>query len=245
MRLSKDEIVAVVLNEIQQATGVDSDTMSTKRQLALDYYNKLLPAVPMEADEETGELQQIRSGIVSGDVADCVHSLMAQVQPIVKTTSIELEPENEQDEPQAQAESDFTRKIIEQRKGYKAMFSACHDALLIGNGWIKVENEEVTETIEYKYPLDLPNEAQALSLSCWSGLPRVSGFNASSWSASQWLRCRLNLSVLLHRSLGFSFRIFTLVFSALGSGRGRTYFPAFNIFKILAAVIIGLCHFNR
>jgi hypothetical protein len=150
--MTENEIATIVLRELQQAQGYDSDVLATKRQNALNYYNGLAPAPPTTTDPETGETLFIRNGMVSMDVADALHSLMAQIQPIVKTTSVEFEPETEQDEPQAQAESDLVRKIIEREGGFAAMFGACHDAFLIGNGWLKIEVEESTEVTELHYP---------------------------------------------------------------------------------------------
>jgi len=149
MRLTQDEIAAIVLREIDLAQGHDADVLATKRQKALDYYAGKLPAASATAG---------RSGIVSMDVADAVHALMAQVGPIVKTTMVEFEPESEQDEPQAQAESDFVRKLIERAEGYRTIFDAVHDAGLIGNGWLKVSVKEADKVTDDEYPPDLSAE---------------------------------------------------------------------------------------
>ena len=143
------ELSAILDWELNNAQGFDADVLATKRALALDYYYGLLPAEPGNG----------RSGIVSTDVADAVHSLLAQIQPIVKTTQIEFIPENEQDEATCQAESDITRQTIEQHGGFEAIYSALHDALLIGNGWIKVYVKSDDEKTEEIYPPNLPDEA--------------------------------------------------------------------------------------
>jgi hypothetical protein len=142
MRLTDAEIAAIVCREIEQAQGYDSDVLSTKRQMAQDYYNGLLPAAPAAG----------RSAIVSMDVADSVHSLLAQISPIIKSTIVEFDSKSEEDEKQAQLESDFVRTKIEEEDGYEVVFSAVHDALLMGNGWIKVYVEEEEEVTEEVYP---------------------------------------------------------------------------------------------
>jgi hypothetical protein len=158
MRLSKNEIAAILTRELAQAQGYNSDMLATKRSAALNYYQGLSPAQPASYTDAAGNVVAIRSDIVSMDLADCLHSLMAQIQPIVKTTSVEFEPESEQDEPQAQAESDMVRKFIERSGGFDSVFSATHDSFLSGNGWICIEVGDETETIEKCYPPNLTPE---------------------------------------------------------------------------------------
>jgi len=148
MRLNEGEISAILELEIQQAQGYDSDVLASKRANALNYYYGKM------AEPAAG-----RSSIVSTDLADAVHSLLAQIQPIIKTTMLEFVPDGEEDEPQAQAESDFTRDAIERANGWRVVFEGIHDALLIGNGWIKISTEDDVETTEEVYPPQLPDEA--------------------------------------------------------------------------------------
>lgn len=147
MRLSKDELAAVVRYEIQQAQGYDASVLSTKRQQALDMYQSVMP------DPAAG-----RSSIVSSDLADSLHALMGQLAPIMKTTLIEFKPNGEQDEPQAQAESDFVRDAIESAGGWRVIFEGVHDALLIANGWLKITADEVDAVTTETYPPGLSDE---------------------------------------------------------------------------------------
>lgn len=148
MHLTEDELAAVVRFEIQQAQGYDSSVLSVKRQQALDYYNGLM-AEPAEG----------RSSIVSKDVADSLHSLLSQLAPILKTTLIDFEPNGEEDEPQAQSESDFVRDAIRKGNGWRSFFAASHDALLIANGWLKIDAEDVEKVTTETYPPDLDDAA--------------------------------------------------------------------------------------
>ncbi len=141
MSLTEAEIVSIVRHEINQAQGYDSDTLATKREKALEYYQCIMPA-PAAG----------RSAVVSADVADSVHGLLGEIQPIMKSTMVEFVPDSEQDEQQAQAESDFTRDAISRANGWRVLFSACHDALLVGNGWLKVTAEDDTKVTERVYP---------------------------------------------------------------------------------------------
>lgn len=148
MQLSERDLVAVLRFEIQQAQGYDADVLATKRQQALDYYQGNMPKPP-----------EGRSGIVSKDVADSLHALMSQLAPILKTTMLDFSPEGEEDEAQAQAETDFVRDAIRKAGGWRTFFSGVHDALLVGNGWLKVEVEEDTNVTREYYPPNPPDEA--------------------------------------------------------------------------------------
>ena len=122
--MNDNELVALVRREIEDAQGYDSDVLATKRELALDYYHGKMPAAP-----------DGRSQVVSHDVADTVHALLAQIIPIFQSSLLEFTPQSEEDEPQAQLESDFVRWTLERSDCYKILSEAAHDALLIANGW--------------------------------------------------------------------------------------------------------------
>lgn len=144
MRLTDDELAAVVQFEINQAQGYDSSVLAVKRTAALDFYQGVMPS-PAAG----------RSSIVSNDVADSLHALMGQLAPIIKTTLIEFKPNGEEDEPQAQAETDFVRDAIDSAKGWQTIFNGIHDALLIANGWLKIGTEDKTTVTTETYPPDL------------------------------------------------------------------------------------------
>ena len=141
MRLSDNELATVVNFEIQQAQGYDADVLATKRANALNYYNGLMTA-PAEG----------RSAIVSTDVTDSQHALLSQLAPIMKTTLIEFKPNGEEDEPQAQAESDFVRDAMANAQGWRTIFEAVHDAVLIANGWLKISPEDITTVTSTDHP---------------------------------------------------------------------------------------------
>ena len=144
MRLSDDELAAVVRFEIDQAQGYDSSILSVKRTAALEFYQGIMP--PPGAG---------RSAITSNDVSDSLHALMGQLAPIIKTTLIEFKPNGEEDEPQAQAETDFVRDAIDSAGGWKTIFDGIHDALLIANGWLKITAEDKDTVTSETYPPDL------------------------------------------------------------------------------------------
>ena len=73
---------------------------------------------------------------------------MAQLFDVVETTTCSFQPDHEDDEDQAQLESDFVARFLEQNDFYREFWGAVWDALLIGNGWLKIYVETITEVIE-------------------------------------------------------------------------------------------------
>ena len=147
--MKKDNLIVQELkNDLEDGLGYDYDVLSEIRSKALEYYQ--------------GEMAQPakgRSSIVSYDVADTVNALMAQITDIYKGSQVEFYSDNEQDEQQAQVESDVIEAIIKRNDEYKVFKSATFDALLQGNGWIKVKAVTEERTSQRKIPrLLLPEE---------------------------------------------------------------------------------------
>lgn len=152
--MTESEVGAIVSREITQALGYDASALANSRTLALQYYNGQM------AQPAAG-----RSAVVSLDVSDSIHSLLAQIGPVIQTTQIEFEARSQDDEAQAQAETDFVRIMVERHGGYTAIASACHDAFLLANGWLEASVKTDVEVNRYEYPPDLTDEALAGLLS--------------------------------------------------------------------------------
>jgi len=168
MRMTEQEIAAVVHRELTQARGYGSDFLATRRATALDLYNGRIAAAP-----------EGRSQAVSGDVADAIHATLAQVSPVVRSSQIEFEAQSQEDEQQAQTESDFVRVNIERSSGFDVIDSATFDALLEGNGWLHAYVDETTAVTEQRFPPNLPDEAV---FAC-SGSAVTSAFSGSPLSS--------------------------------------------------------------
>jgi hypothetical protein len=148
--MTESEIGAIVSREITQALGFDASVLANSRTLALQYYN--------------GQMTQPaagRSAVVSLDVSDSIHSLLAQIGPVIQTTQIEFEARGQDDEAQSQAETDFVRIMVERNGGYTAIASACHDAFLLANGWIECSVKTDVEVNRYEYLANLSDEQLA------------------------------------------------------------------------------------
>jgi len=134
-------IIQELRRDLEDGLGYDYDVLSEIRSKALNYYQ--------------GEMQAAakgRSNIVSFDVADTVNALMAQATGIYKGSQVEFPATSAEDEEQAQMESDVIKTILEQNDEFKVFESATFDALLQGNGWIKIKAVTEEQTSQRKIP---------------------------------------------------------------------------------------------
>ena len=148
-KMNDDELVTLARREVDDALGFDDDVLAAKRSNALMYYQGAVQAAVAN-----------RSQVVSHDVADTVHSLMAQVNPIFQTSMLVFEPLSEEDEAKAQMESDACKWQLEASDGYKLLSESAHDALLIGNGWLKCTVEDTVDVITEQYGEISPEQLQ-------------------------------------------------------------------------------------
>jgi len=151
-KMNDGDLVTLARREVDDALGYDSDVLASKRENALLYYQGAV-AAPVVAN---------RSTIVSHDVADTVHSLLAQVNPIFQTSMLVFEPTSEEDEGASQMESDAVKWQLENSDGFKLLSQSAHDALLIGNGWLKITVEDTVDVITEQYGELSPEQLQVV-----------------------------------------------------------------------------------
>lgn len=129
-----DSTLQLCLDEIDHGEGAHSDEVAANQKKALDYYyNKA------RGDEAPGV-----SDIQSSDVADMTNAVLAQMVPSFSgDTIVEFDPLGKDDESQAQLESDVVSDcIMHKNKGYTLFMSAIKNALMLRNGWIRIDVEE-------------------------------------------------------------------------------------------------------
>ena len=147
MSVKHNEVGAIVSREILQALGYAESTLATRRALSLNQYNGIMPAAAAG-----------RSGVVSLDVADAIHALLAQMMPVIESTIVEFEAQGQDDEGQAQIESDMVRVVIERQGGYASVQDCVHDALLLANCWIEVSIKRESRVESLEYPAGLSDD---------------------------------------------------------------------------------------
>ena len=137
-KLSTDEIRAILEWNLTQAEGFDGDEVSSNRERALDsYYGR----------KRTQEVKG-RSTATSHDTADMLEAVVAQIMPAFDTERLgEFKANNKADIGQARTESAVVNSFIfDRNRGYTLIQEALRDALLLRNGIIKVEAQEISST---------------------------------------------------------------------------------------------------
>ena len=122
--------------QLQHCEGFDGDTVSEQREEALNYYFQRA-----RGDEVAG-----RSAVVSGDVSAMVEATLAQMMDAFSSDRIcDFDPLDAEDEDQAQLESEAVQWFVMGREnGFIELVSAIKEALLMRNGVIGIDAEDVT-----------------------------------------------------------------------------------------------------
>ena len=141
----EDEIKTLIDDAINQALQHDQTELSDKRSKALEYYKGYMRDVPAAEG---------RSSVVSKDVSVVIGWMLPG---IIRTFTgsgriVEFEPVGPEDEAQADQASDYIdHKFLKDNDGYRVMYSSIHDALLMGDGIIKVWYDHTPEYDTHVY----------------------------------------------------------------------------------------------
>ena len=144
----RDDLAAIIEGAITTSHGFDSSGSAETMRKAMNAY----------LGKPLGNEQFGRSKQQSLDVADMVNAACAQLSPMLSTDCmVVFEPNGQDDEEQAQAESNALNKVImEDNQGYLKFTTSIKDALLLRKGILKVTVEEIetVEPVEYDNPTD-------------------------------------------------------------------------------------------
>jgi hypothetical protein len=164
--MTEDELKQAVYNEIFQAEGYETDELAAMREDALNYYNQS----PGVAPSAPG-----RSAVRSGDVADMVEAVTAQIMPSFEGQDIgHFEPMSEDDVEQANSESDAVNYVVlRQNNGFYEIQQAIKDALLLRNGFLKVYLDEKLDTRTEKYDMLTEMQWGQLNMSAVENIDQV------------------------------------------------------------------------
>lgn len=154
-RPSETEIKALVAEEIRSAINYDETELSAKRANAMEYYRGEMKDTPPAVD---------RSKVVSRDVADTIGWMLPGVIRVF-TASDRMaiyEPVQPGDEEGAQQATDYVEYLFwKENPGYRIMWDATHDSLLLANGIVK-HWWDASEECEYSEHSGLTAEQIAL-----------------------------------------------------------------------------------
>jgi hypothetical protein len=129
--MDDDKLKALLSEEIRSALTYDDTELSAKRAKALEYYRGEMSDTPAM----TG-----RSSVVSMDVADTIGWMLPGIiRVFMASDKMALyEPERPGDEEFAKQATDYANYVfLKDNPGYRIMWDATHDSLLLGNGVVK------------------------------------------------------------------------------------------------------------
>ena len=129
--MDDDRLKALLSQEIQSALTYDDTELSQKRTKNLEYNRGVMNDTPAM----TG-----RSSVVSMDVADTIGWMLPGIIRVF-TASDQMavyEPQRPGDEDFAKQATDYVNYVfMRDNPGYRTMWDATHDSLLLGNGIVK------------------------------------------------------------------------------------------------------------
>jgi hypothetical protein len=129
--MDDERLKSLLSQEIHSALTYDDTELSQKRAKALEYYRGTMSDTPAM----TG-----RSSVVSMDVADTIGWMLPGIIRVF-TASDRMaiyEPEKPQDEEFAKQATDYVNYVfMKDNPGYRILWDATHDSLLLGNGVVK------------------------------------------------------------------------------------------------------------
>jgi hypothetical protein len=140
-KLSDNNIVALVDEQIGLSVGYADSELSTERAKIIDYYNGTLPKPVHEGN----------SKYVSLDVYDAVESLKAALLETFSAgnKTVRFAAQNEDDVEKAKVCTEYTDYVVHRQNDiYTVMSTAIHDGLIARAGVVKVFWEE---SVEYDY----------------------------------------------------------------------------------------------
>jgi hypothetical protein len=130
-RLDEESIKALLANEIQSAVTFTETELSGARARALEYYRGEMKDTPPAAN---------RSSVVSRDVADTIGWMLPGIIGVFSASDriAEYEPDGPGDEEFAKQATDYCNFVFwKDNNGYRTLWDATHDSLLLGNGIVK------------------------------------------------------------------------------------------------------------
>ena len=128
-----DSLLSILRKERYAAIGMDNDDdLNIVREQALNYYKGVMPDMPRPS--------QNRSGVVSTKIADAVETIMPDLMEVFVggEDGLTFRPHGEEDVEAAEQETDYLRHVVyQQNDGFKHLYDAFKEALLLRTGLLK------------------------------------------------------------------------------------------------------------
>lgn len=140
--ITEEELKALLAAEIAASIAYDATDLSERRTKALEYYRGEMSDTPAMVN---------RSSVVSRDVADTIGWMLPGIIRVYSASDrmAEYEPVQPGDEQFAKQATDYINHVFwKDNAGYRILWDATHDSLLMGNGLVKHYWDD-TEECEY------------------------------------------------------------------------------------------------
>lgn len=130
-RYDDESLKALIASEIQSSVSFMETELSGTRTRALEYYRGVMTDTPAATN---------RSSVVSRDLADTISWILPGIMRALCASDrmAEYEPVGKGDEEFAKQATDYCNYVfMKDNNGYRVLFDATHDSLLLGNGIVK------------------------------------------------------------------------------------------------------------
>jgi hypothetical protein len=135
MKMTEDDLLAVLRGEEEQASSYTSGQLAAERKQAYAEYLRL-----PYGNEEEG-----RSGVVASDVLDTIEGMLPDLVDVFVSSdkAVQFDPKNADDEAGAKQATDTCNYVFyRQNNGFLILYTAIKDALLLKTGAVKWAWEE-------------------------------------------------------------------------------------------------------
>ena len=130
-QMTDDVLKGLVAKEISSSLDYDKSQLSEKRIRAMEYYRGKMTDTPSEVG---------RSSVTSTDVADTMGWMLPGIIRVFTASDqmVMCEPSQPSDEQWCEQASDGMNYVFwKENNGYKILYDATHDSLLLANGILK------------------------------------------------------------------------------------------------------------
>lgn len=144
MKLTKEELSALIESHRADALGVEDGELSNERAIAIDRYH----------GRPYGNEMEGRSAVVSKDLSEAVDWAMPAIMRIFTDgkTVATFDPVSPEDEQQAEIETAYVNQVVmKDNAGWLVLHDAIKDTLLLKNGYVKHWWEETEKVESVKY----------------------------------------------------------------------------------------------
>ena len=145
MKLTKEELAALIETHRADSLGVEDGELTNERAIALDRYH----------GRPYGNEMEGRSSVVSKDLSEAIDWAMPAIMRIFTNgkTVATFDPVGPEDEQQAELETAYVNQVVmKDNPGWLVLHDAIKDTLLLKNGYVKHywDETEKVESVEYQ-----------------------------------------------------------------------------------------------